>query len=576
MEVQVGYLTRRRSGSVARRNHEVACEALRFGRGPDNEVHLPDPRIPMNQATLHRRDGRLQLEAFGHARVTIDGAEVRAGEVGVGSVIELGPYRVEVVEPPGNVDVAVTIELVHPLGHGADEILQRSTISLAAAGVSPRKMSWALALIVLLLFLVWPVAQYFFAPDPAMAVSDSDRTPVTGDRVWPIAADLAWNTGEISAPHKFIAENCTVCHRLPFVRVRDSECVACHADIEHHVDPATYSFPALTDDLCQSCHKEHGGPEPIIREDEAFCGDCHGRLGDVVEDVPLLDASNFATDHPEFRPMVITDASTDRRKRMALDPDNWPVERSGLKFPHARHLKPEGVKVPKQGRTRVMVCADCHQPEPGGVGMAPIMMERHCAECHLLQFEPKAPHRTVPHGDVAAVLVTLDEFYSHQALAGGYEAEDAPPSVRRRPGSRLTRAERLEALAWAKKRAEDAAEYVFGKSLCGGCHVVNRGVGVGRAAWRVERVLVADRWMPKGLFDHGRHETMQCTVCHQATESEAATDVLLPGIATCRACHAGEKAEDRVPSTCVMCHTFHQPWLGPMRPSPTKTAVRSN
>ncbi|MCA1749178.1 MAG: cytochrome c3 family protein, partial [Sphingomonadales bacterium] len=36
-------------------------------------------------------------------------------------------------------------------------------------------------------------------------------------------------------------------------------------------------------------------------------------------------------------------------------------------------------------------------------------------------------------------------------------------------------------------------------------------------------------------------------------------DLLLPGIATCRECHAGENGGgERVASSCALCHSYHQ------------------
>jgi len=36
--------------------------------------------------------------------------------------------------------------------------------------------------------------------------------------------------------------------------------------------------------------------------------------------------------------------------------------------------------------------------------------------------------------------------------------------------------------------------------------------------------------------------------------------LLMPGLETCRDCHLGETAsEAEVPSSCAMCHSYHQP-----------------
>jgi cytochrome c553 len=152
------------------------------------------------------------------------------------------------------------------------------------------------------------------------------------------------------------------------------------------------------------------------------------------------------------------------------------------------------------------------------------------------------------------------------ALRGGAQVVDAPAVVRRRPGGRsLNEEERLEALDWANKAAEDAGDRVFAKSVCGTCHEVTR-TGDGPLDYSLAPVIVTDRWLPKGRFDHSRHSSSDCVDCHAAPDSDKATDVLLPQIATCQACHGGESAVDRVPSTCIACHDFHFDFHQPMRP----------
>ncbi|MFQ5468586.1 MAG: cytochrome c3 family protein, partial [Kiloniellaceae bacterium] len=58
---------------------------------------------------------------------------------------------------------------------------------------------------------------------------------------------------------------------------------------------------------------------------------------------------------------------------------------------------------------------------------------------------------------------------------------------------------------------------------------------------------------------------MGCVDCHAAPESKVSTDVLLPGIKSCQRCHGGEKAADKVPTTCIACHGFHRRGLPPMK-----------
>ena len=573
MKLLVSYLTRKRSGDVAHRDTEVDDDVIRIGRGTDCQIYLHDPRIAILQAEIHERAGGMYLQdAESRDNMVVNGDVTAHAILKPGDKIELGPFELVVVDAPEGHDLAITVELVHPLGDELEQLRARSGISLSDIAVGPRSLSWILALFVFGLFLAWPVASYFTRSAVVTTGEAPKMVDQRQDRVWPMAADLAWDSGEISGPHKFIGDNCQVCHQTAFEMVTDAACSACHAGVEHHADPARFQFAELAEAQCQSCHKEHGGSAVIIRADQAFCADCHTGLEQAAPDAKLLNVADFGNGHPQFRPAIVVDSKTGKRQRLALDEANWPVERSNLKFPHKAHLKSGGLRVRGQTERRVLACADCHRPERGGVGMMAIEMERDCASCHELRFQANSP-RVVPHADPVGVMIMLREFYAEMALRGGVEEADAAEVVRRRPGTELSEAERLAALGWAQARAAQAAEYVFGKPVCGTCHTVSRAEQDGGPVWTIEPIVVVDRWMPKGLFDHDSHAAVVCTDCHAAPTSEVSSDVLLPPIENCQQCHGGEQASARVPSTCITCHLFHQPLLGPMHTPMTAAAV---
>jgi cytochrome c5 len=225
-------------------------------------------------------------------------------------------------------------------------------------------------------------------------------------------------------------------------------------------------------------------------------------------------------------------------------------------------------------KTKVMVCADCHQPEAGGVNMRPINMRENCAECHDLAFSPFDPTRMLPHGDLESTLHVAREFYADVALRGGIKDVTAPASVRRRPGTPMSEADRLSALQWARKTADEATAYVS-RSVCGTCHDIARDK-TADGGWRIKKVTLADNWFEKSWFPHNQHQEVQCATCHKAATSKQAGDVLLPGIDTCRNCHGGAESKTLLPSTCVDCHDFHLPGKPHMLnlPSTKKTALQ--
>ena len=84
---------------------------------------------------------------------------------------------------------------------------------------------------------------------------------------------------------------------------------------------------------------------------------------------------------------------------------------------------------------------------------------------------------------------------------------------------------------------------------CLKCHELNPG----RSA--LASVRIAEPVMRRSLFNHAPH-TIQasCESCHGSVrQSKAATDVNVPGVATCQTCHRSSQ----VKATCSTCHVYH-------------------
>ena len=444
-------MTRKARGGLSHRDEDRETDVIRFGRSASSEVYLADPRVPLEVAELHARAGGAVIQATGTLDLRHNGAITRTARLSVGDTVGIGPYDVVVIEPADGFDIGLTVELTKPLGDDLAELKGRSTIELGATGLSKRGWSWALFAVVAALFLVIPIVAYV-APGLRDAALD-----------WPVTPDEAWESGELSAAHRFFGEDCGACHEKAFVQVRDSECLACHTEIANHADPAEFQIPELAETRCATCHKEHGGAAPIIVTEQRFCADCHRDLSDLAATTALLDARDFGNDHPEFRPSVIVDPAKMELVRVALDADPGPRENSNLKFPHDKHLTKGGVRSPTGFVD--LDCGSCHRPEGGGAGFLAVRMETDCQDCHRLNFEPKAPRREVPHGKPMAAILTLNDFYAGVALRGGFDDPGAPAAVRRRPGSPLPADARAAARASAEEKAALVADGLFGKSL---------------------------------------------------------------------------------------------------------------
>ena len=556
MEILVTYLTRRQKGGVSRRSEERSAETVHFGRSTNAEVYLADPRIRFEHAIIHQRPGGLFVEVEKLSDVRVNGQPTRSRPVVIGDVIGIGPFDVTLAEPPEGKDLAIEVELVRPLGDDYAQLATRSTVRLVDHGLSRRLWSWFGILIVLAMFLVMPILFY------------SQHTETTADKTVGARFDTVWDSGPISRPHRFISDQCNLCHQKPFVQVLDGACLSCHAPITNHFDVAKAGiasipqFKDLTANTCNGCHREHNGDQALTINKENFCTDCHSEIEKNLPNADIKNVGKFDQKHPEFRPNIVSDAATRTFKRVTLDDPAALVENSGLKFPHELHLKKEGIRGPKGKET--LDCKGCHQLPKGAASFDPIGMEGACERCHQLVFDPRRPDRTLPHGQADNAQMLIREFYSDYGLRGGMnDAQDpAPETDRRRPGEKTAIASQRQTdpRAWADQQARRVADQSFGKTMCGKCHEVSSGPGNGPLNWAVVPAIVNKNWLPRGRFDHSAHSDMlKCDSCHAAESSKKATDVLLPKIAVCQNCHGGESASNKVPSSCITCHDFHLP-----------------
>ena len=551
VDLRLAFLTRRAKGGVSTKEESISVESVRIGRGTENEVYLPDPRVPLRMAVMHHTATGLYVEAAGTTDLRLNGNVVRNAQVAVGDVVGIGPYEIVVEEPPEGKDASISVELVQPMGDDVKELLARSGTSLSAGGMSKRLWAWLLFLVIVVGFVGLPIGGQF------LHSGDTSNGPAGMKNA--VSFDIAWKSGEMLDAHKFFADDCAACHQTAFKMTTNEACASCHSNVRHHADPVGFPDEKLTEARCASCHKDHQGPRPLMIENQTVCTDCHQDLRNDVPKTTLVNVSDFGTDHPQFRPTISTDPAKDIWTRVSLD--DSPKELSNLKFSHTIHMDAKKMRLPSGG-TKQLACASCHVEEPGGGLMRKIDMETQCADCHQLTFDPSAPKRQVTHGKPKVVLRELREFYAARALEGGVVEPTAPAAVRRRPGTSLSVPERKEALEWSRERAVRAAAYMFSASQCGTCHVVVKGDKP--SDWTVRPVRLTERWQPKSVFNHAKHSDMQCADCHQAAESKVSADVLLPKIETCRNCHGGGETVSKVPSTCTMCHGFHTDDQPPM------------
>jgi hypothetical protein len=208
--------------------------------------------------------------------------------------------------------------------------------------------------------------------------------------------------------------------------------------------------------------------------------------------------------------------------------------------------------------------------------MAPVRFANACAACHLLTFDKRFDYG-VPHDKPEIVHASLVRVF-REYIAG----QPTEVRVQRYPGRDLTgkplppTVRLLTPAQWVTERTAEAENLLWRKT-CNQCHTltpfsnnlgtkieqpvalesdVNKLSSSSTELPSIAPASITLQWMPHAKFDHSKHEGFTCVSCHaKALTSTESSDVLLPGIETCKKCHApgAEHAESR----CFECHTYH-------------------
>lgn len=581
-------ISNRADGGEIVRETRIDAASVRIGRGNDCDVQVPDLAILLHHATLAQdADGGMRISAVSGAVLEIGGNSVNEAHLdpSLATRVTLGAHALT-VGPMAESGLPLTLQRVGALSDASDVRDEVRIFSLSGTGMNKRRLAWLSAMLVLMLFLVWPISAYMARDPNASPVTSS--VPVARS-IW--QADAAWSTGQLSTAHASLQNDCAACHKQAFVAVRDETCLSCHTEVHGHADADRLRIAGahsglkgeirafiadsfnLPEGRCASCHTEHEGPSPPPTK-ASLCADCHTGLAQRLPDTSLKDASDFARDHPEFSPSIITHPSfgVPTRKRIPLDQN--PREDSGLKFPHKLHLSKTNT-VARMAQTlgknagygAALDCASCHRPDATGTRFVPVEMERDCGSCHSLAFtRSDGVVRTLRHGKPEQAVL---EFRDALSVRG--------PTVldRRIPGDAFQISRQQTQSAFASTISSRARSIFQSGGVCYDCHVISPGLP-GAVAPSFKPVSIPQRYMDRGWFSHNDHQTAvtPCTTCHLAEQSNSASDVLLPSISTCRECHSGSHPEKgKITTDCASCHTYH---AGAAVPSQRSAAPGSN
>lgn len=378
----------------------------------------------------------------------------------------------------------------------------------------------------------------------------------------------AYSSGPLSHSHAVFSRQCSVCHvqqaKAFFRPVEDKACLACHDGPVHH-DNQKFT-PS-----CSSCHVEHKAAMRLSAAADGNCTQCHSDLHTKAGEVKYeASITSFESKHPEFR--AVRDGAGDA---------------GHIKLNHYVHLQPNLIG-PNQTRVQ-MTCDDCHRPagvadalpypgssaqlqyaaalQRGGAQtgmppwisrrayMAPTEFAKHCAGCHLLTFDMRFGEEQVPHDSPVVVRKVLAARFSEYIAAhpnSVHEVEKFDRELPERPNAlKIAR----NASEWVGFRVEDA-EWLLYRKTCKQCHTLG---ATGSSLPEVAKSQIARRWLAYGEFDHYAHRAVACGSCHlKAINSRETSDVLIAGIASCRACHReGGAAREAAEGRCFECHQYH-------------------
>jgi len=385
-----------------------------------------------------------------------------------------------------------------------------------------------------------------------------------------------YSSGRLSQAHAVLDKECSACHvqkaGVFSAKAADSACLTCHDGPTHH--PSQVPAPD-----CATCHTEHRGRINLSAVSDQTCAGCHGNLRASYPDSSYdAQIATLAQGHPEFAAL----------RSVAGVPPSDPAK---IKLNHAIHMKP--IRRGPNGTLVSLECGNCHRPMAADADltysdvtyraatvsykdsdeflpirsesprrpkpitgrelMAPLRFANACAACHLLSFD-KRFDEGVPHDKPEVVHAFLIKKFQQYISAHPGEVR-----VQRDPGRDLSgkplppQVRVLTPSQWVAERTAEAEELLWRKT-CRQCHSLTAPQSIGLP--QVANANVRTQWMPHARFDHDTHRGFSCESCHpKALTSTESSDMLLPGISTCKICHA--PGPGHADSRCSECHTYH-------------------
>lgn len=280
---------------------------------------------------------------------------------------------------------------------------------------------------------------------------------------------------------------------------------------------------ALLTNKCAACHAGNGGFAGKVTD--TACLSCHDGPVHNAEQTSMPACADCHVEHEgsfrlaSVRSQACTGCHADLKTktgRVTFAANVANFESAHPEFAALRSRDPGAIRMSHQVHMAEnlrgprgpvhLTCSDCHTRQQGQ--MLRIDYAKHCASCHPLILDPQGAER-VPHDKPRVVADFLVQ--------------------RARPAQPIWKA-------------------------CDQCHALT--FAAPTALPEIAASQIPTRWFRHAQFNHDVHQMLGCAECHaRALTSTVSSDVLIPGIETCRKCHRG--GADTAGSECSECHTYH-------------------
>jgi len=574
MQVRLIRISGSRGAERGRQEEILEVSELSIGRGTTNILDLDGLDVFLEHARIVLREDTPHIESVGFSSITsANGQPATSLPLALGAVAHIGNWEIARIADTG--DEAFSLEVCRrvPLSDPIEALTAKTQPGNPHHRTIPNFFVWSAILFAALFLVVRP-----WLPELSSA----------GKR--------AWMPGPLAPDHRYFGSECASCH-TDFASTPSSKCSTCHTNTPSHVSEHK-TTPALEAMECRHCHIDHRGEAALLTVSDAVCVDCHGNIAAHSNDSQLGNASDFATVHPEFR-LFLADPGSDGPPEgfRVIDWSPSAKESPGIKFSHLHHA---GDFLPRREGTglELLQCGACHEPDKAAAYMKPIVFEEHCQSCHgIAAPDPLLADLELTHGAFADVRLEIQAALVRRGLLGDDPSMPSEPSklLDFAKAGGLKPLDGLLSFDTLPNRVGRAAEDVLRRS-CESCHHLLPDAKSNDDEV-VLPVAMTNVWLHNSQFPHHSHSAQRCAECHPTAAvyspstrgaprppgsmrdnvpyglstpeelfaetslrpSEHASDIMLPGREKCRSCHDSSVSKnDRVWTTCVDCHDFHE------------------